>query len=221
LRGSEHGGYLSQPVALPSYAACRMRRPEPSFTRRRRFLLALLGPLAIAAVAPRPALAQGRGEIRGVVTGAESGEPIAGARVAVASPARVTRTSERGAYVLRDLPAGRYEVTVTALGRQPRLDSVSVVGGGTARLDVVLAQGSLMLSSVVVSATRTVENAGKVASTVNRSTSGPAEWWPFVSPCDSSGTLPLLVARSDRRCSYTLMMSRSVFIREKVASVSS
>ena len=115
-----------------------MRPPDPSTTRR-----SLLALLAIATVILSPsAAAQGRaGDVRGRVTRSESGTPIAGARVAVSSPARAVLTSERGTYVLRDLPAGRYEVTVTALGRQPRRDSVAVQTGQTTTLDVAMARG--------------------------------------------------------------------------------
>jgi outer membrane receptor protein involved in Fe transport len=125
--------------------------------------------LALAALLLPPAAeAQSRGgDVRGTVTGAESGAPIASARVAVASPARAAITSERGGYLLRDLPAGRYEVVVTALGRRPSRDTVTVVAGRATTLDVALAEGSLMLCSVIVSATRTPMAANAVASTVN------------------------------------------------------
>jgi iron complex outermembrane receptor protein len=107
------------------------------------------------------------GDIRGVVTSAEARAPIHNARIAVASPARAALTNERGAYSLRDLPAGRYEVVVTALGREPRRDSVTVRAGQGTTYDVSLSQGSLLLSSIIVSATRTPTAADRVASTVN------------------------------------------------------
>ena len=129
-------------------------------------LVASLAALAPSAATPLGAQSRG-GDLRGTVTIAESGAPIARARVAVASPARSAVTSERGGYLLRDLPAGRYELVVTALGRQPRRDTVSVAAGGTTTHDVALAEGSLMLSSVIVSATRTPMPANVVASTVN------------------------------------------------------
>src|SRR4051812_17521417 len=127
---------------------------------------AVVALLALASALPLGAQTR-VGSVRGVVTGLESGAPIASARVAVASPARAALASERGAYVLRDLPAGRYEIVVTALGRKPRRDTVAVESGRTTTHDVALAEGSLMLSSVIVSATRTPAPANVVASTVN------------------------------------------------------
>jgi iron complex outermembrane recepter protein len=122
--------------------------------------------LALGAVA-FPALAQGRGSIRGIVTDENTHAPVAGARVSVQTPARVSVTEERGRYLLRDLPAGRYLVTVTAIGRQPAQREVAVAAGEAATADIAMHRGPLLLSSVIVSATRTPTPASHVASTVN------------------------------------------------------
>ena len=126
-------------------------------------VLLLFGPVAGA-----PLAAQTRsGELRGTVRSAENGSPIAGAHVGLASPARAAIADAAGRYLLRALPAGRYELVVTALGRTPLRDSVVVTDGASVAHDVALRQGSLMLSSVIVSATRTPTTASQVASTVN------------------------------------------------------
>jgi outer membrane receptor protein involved in Fe transport len=128
----------------------------------------LLALVVAATLSAQPLRAQAHaGDVRGVVSRAETRAPLANAHVAVTTPARAAITNERGAYVLRGLPPGRYEVTVTALGRQSARDSVTVREGGTTTLDVALHEGSLMLSSVIVSATRTPTVANRVASTVN------------------------------------------------------
>ena len=62
--------------------------------------------------------AQSGATIRGTVT-SEIKTPINGARVAIDQPPRVALTSANGEYTLRDLPAGSYTVTVTAIGREP------------------------------------------------------------------------------------------------------
>lgn len=111
--------------------------------------------------------AQAAASIRGTVKSAQTGAPVAGARVSVAAPQRVSISDENGAYVLRDLQPGSYLVTITGLGFKPNSARVSVSAGATAAHDVSLAAGSLMLSSVVVSATRTPLDQSKVASTVN------------------------------------------------------
>jgi iron complex outermembrane receptor protein len=113
------------------------------------------------------ALAQQGGDLRGTVTDARTHSAIIGARVAVMTPARVAITDQRGQYTLRDLPAGTYVIMTSAIGRKADSSSVTVTSGGNTTLDVSLKEGSLLLSSVVVSATRTQVEAAKVASTVN------------------------------------------------------
>lgn len=123
--------------------------------------------LALFAARPRSASAQRGGRLHGVVTGADTRDPVAGARVAVGQPERVAVTDSRGAYTIRDLPAGTYAVTVTAIGRRPAVDTVTVTAGEAQSLDVELQVGPLLLSGLVVTATRLPTQANQVASTVN------------------------------------------------------
>lgn len=123
-------------------------------------LIALLGFPPILA-------AQHNGSIQGTITNAQTHLPIARARVSIVGPERVTLTDDRGTYLLRDVPAGTYKVFVSALGRSPDSSSVTVAAGTAATHDVAMTEGSLLLSSVIVSATRTEVEASKVASTVN------------------------------------------------------
>jgi outer membrane receptor protein involved in Fe transport len=111
------------------------------------------------------ALAQ-TGEIRGVVSG-DGGGPLYGARVSVDRPSRVAVSDQSGRYALRQLPAGDYAVTITALGHQLTRRTVTVAAGSATPLDVRLARGPLMLSGVVTSATRSPAEASRVAATVN------------------------------------------------------
>lgn len=114
---------------------------------------------------PRHAAAQRAGDVHGRVTGASG--PVIGARVAIETPARVAIADDRGDYTLRSLPAGHYEVVVTALGYKPARRGVDVTANQSTTLDLSLEQGSLMLSSIVTTATRTPTEANKVATTVN------------------------------------------------------
>jgi iron complex outermembrane receptor protein len=123
--------------------------------------------VAFVIVPARSAFAQGGATITGTVTAAESHAAIYGARVAIDQPPRLAVTSDHGRFTLRDVPAGTYQVTVTAVGRKPSHSTVKATAGQTTTLDVTLEQGSLMLSSVVVSATRTPTEANRVASTIN------------------------------------------------------
>src|SRR4051812_43348444 len=75
--------------------------------------------------------AQQTGTIRGTITTAESRTPIAGARVATASPERIAITDDRGTYVLRDVTAGQRMVHVSAIGRKQDSSSVGVQPGAS------------------------------------------------------------------------------------------
>jgi outer membrane receptor protein involved in Fe transport len=114
-----------------------------------------------------PLSAQSAGAIRGIVTNAETHTPIIGARVALSGRDRTALTDDHGRYVLRDVPAGSQRVITSAIARQSDTSTVAVTANATATFDVSLKQGSLLLSGMVVSATRTASDAAKVASTVN------------------------------------------------------
>ena len=130
---------------------------------RSRLTLALAATVLVAT--SRSAAAQRTGDIRGRITSATG--TVIGARVAIEIPARVAIVDERGDYTLRGLPAGHYDVLVTALGYKPARRGVDVIANQSTTLDVALEQGSLMLSSVVTTATRMPTEASKVATTVN------------------------------------------------------
>ena len=122
---------------------------------------------ALVVLAAPALLAQQGSSIHGTVTNTRTHAPISGARVAIRLPERIAITDERGTYILRDVPAGSYKVYVGAIGRATDSSAVSVRAGASATHDVSLGEGSLLLSSVVVSATRTQEAAARVASTVS------------------------------------------------------
>jgi outer membrane receptor protein involved in Fe transport len=122
--------------------------------------------VAVAAVSPLIAAAQSA-TLQGVVTAAETQRPVAGARVAVGQPARVAITDENGRFTIHDLAPRSYDVSFSALGRTTMVKTVEVAAGAAAELDAELQPGSLMLSSVIISATRTPTEARRVAATVN------------------------------------------------------
>lgn len=120
----------------------------------------------VTATAPATS-AQQAGSLRGTVTSAEKHAPIARARVRIASPEREAIADDAGRFTMRDVPAGSYTVFTTALGMKRDSSTVTVDAGAPTTLDVALQQGSLLLSSVIVSATRSPVEASQVTSTVN------------------------------------------------------
>lgn len=106
------------------------------------------------------------GTIEGTVRSV-AGDALDGARVTVQLPARVTATDPAGRFVLRELPAGHYELTFTAIGHRLVRRGVDVAAGQATTLEVRLERGALMLNGIVTSATRTPAEASRVATTVN------------------------------------------------------
>lgn len=121
--------------------------------------------VSIFSLAPRSVMAQRLGDVSGRITAA--GSPVPGARVAIEMPPRFAIADERGSYILRGLPAGNYDIVVTALSYKSAHRVVTINANESATVDVPLERGSLMLSSVITTATRTPTEASKVATTVN------------------------------------------------------
>ncbi|HEX6573888.1 MAG TPA: TonB-dependent receptor [Gemmatimonadaceae bacterium] len=122
--------------------------------------------LALLAAGATTAEAQGS-SIRGTVTASDTHRPIAGARVSIDQPARVAITDANGRYIIRNIPARDYDVSFSALGAAPQMVRVNAGSGQVAEANAELSPGSLMLSSVIISATRAPTEARRVAATVN------------------------------------------------------
>lgn len=104
-------------------------------------LWGLLGPLV--------AHAQRWGQVEGYVRESLSRQPLPGVTVLVAGTDFGTATGEGGRYTLR-LPEGRYQLRFSAVGYQPRLDSVVVTYNTRTRLDVELVAAQVELEAVTV-----------------------------------------------------------------------
>ena len=133
----------------------------PHKARRRAAFVAV-----VALLGPHLLLAQ-TGALKGVVTAADTHAPVGGACVSLAPPSCAVLTDAHGVYFIRGVPAGAATVTVTASGSEPARDTVTVADGQTATLDVALAPGPLLLSSIVVTATRSPTEAERVATTMD------------------------------------------------------
>ena len=135
----------------------------PTLARRLSVAASLaLTSAAIIVATPSSAAAQRGSSIHGTVTASDTRTPIMGARVSLVSPERVTITSDAGTFILRDVPAGKYTVYASAIGKKPDSSTVTVTAGSSATLDFGLKEGSLLLSGMVVSATRTSVDASQV-----------------------------------------------------------
>jgi outer membrane receptor protein involved in Fe transport len=124
-----------------------------------------LAALLLTACAAR--LAAQTGTLTGQVTASETSRPVAGASVSVAGTSLGTTTDHSGRYRIAGIAPGSYAVTVSARDLQPVTQTVAVRAGEAATADFALAPGSILLSGVVASATRSLEPAQRVTATVN------------------------------------------------------
>jgi len=112
-----------------------------------------------AAMARGAAAGAAAGEVRGVVRLAD-GTPLAGAQVSVQGTQEVAGTERDGHFVLSDVPAGRRELRVRAIGFAPATASVVVRPDTAAELEIALAASTLAFSEVVVTGAGTSSVAG-------------------------------------------------------------
>jgi len=115
--------------------------------RLREFALSLV-PLALATA---PVLAQ-TGTVTGVVQDA-SGQPLAGAQVAIEGTSIGGLSTDAGRYLLNNVAVGDHDITVVLLGYATVTHSVTVLAGETTVRDFELQLTALSMDEIVVTAT--------------------------------------------------------------------
>lgn len=98
------------------------------------------------------------GRLKGVVRDSEKNEPIVGATVLLSHTKIGARADEMGRFEIASIPAGVYEVRISAVGYKPRLRQVEIKGGQTAIMEVHLVATGVSGEEIVVSATRYEQN---------------------------------------------------------------
>jgi hypothetical protein len=107
--------------------------------------------LWLAGGAAEPSDAGGRRTLSGTVVHAVTGAPVAYAAVALDGGERWTVTGEKGAFTLKNVPAGEVTLTVTCLGYAKRTVKVPATGD-VPELAVELSEDNLLLEEVTVTA---------------------------------------------------------------------
>jgi TonB-dependent SusC/RagA subfamily outer membrane receptor len=102
---------------------------------------------------PERASAQATGTIRGKVTDARSGRPLASAQVSVPGTGRGALTNANGDFLMLNIPAGTHNVRVQLIGYSNRGAPATVAEGQTAVVNFSLEQEALALDEVVVTGT--------------------------------------------------------------------
>src|SRR5215218_3812010 len=106
--------------------------------------------LLLAAAKALLALQATDASIVGSVRDAESGEPIAGAVVALPDIDRAVVSDAAGRYTLRAVPAGPQHVSVRRIGYAPRVLHALVPGHGALEIDVAMRAAPVRLAAVEV-----------------------------------------------------------------------
>ncbi len=106
----------------------------------------------VVALSSRTLSAQ-TGVVQGKVTDAATSQPISEARVVVTGTPFGAQTTKDGDYRLTNVRPGKAVISIFRLGYKATVDSVDVVAGQTATLNVAMVQSAINLSEVVVTGT--------------------------------------------------------------------
>ena len=136
-----------------------------SSSRVRFSVLLLAGSLALPAVV----LGQGTGTVRGTITDADGGAPVASAQVVIVGTRLGTLTRASGEYTITGVPTGNQTVRIMRIGYSPVDRVVAVTGGAETVVSVALERAAARLAEVVTTATGDQERRsfGNVVATVN------------------------------------------------------
>jgi len=111
-------------------------------------LMALLG------LCPTVSAAQDSGRIVGRVIDGSTAQPLSSVQVFTSDGALGALTALDGRYVIRNVPAGTYDVTAQLIGYGTKtVTGVTVTSGQSALLDVTLAAQAVALEEIVVTST--------------------------------------------------------------------
>ncbi|HYW51846.1 MAG TPA: TonB-dependent receptor, partial [Gemmatimonadaceae bacterium] len=149
----------------------------------RRFLPGVLASFALAVTA----VAQ-NGSLTGRVTSRDNGRFLTGARVTVSEGARTVATGtsgEAGQYVITNIGAGTYIVTVSRIGYQlQRFPGTVVRAGQPTTVNVAMDEIPTQLNAVVTTASRRPEKALDAPATLSVVTSEVIERRPTIGVAD-------------------------------------
>ena len=119
-------------------------------TRFFKTVLMLGAVVAFLASATAPAMAQGTGTIRGVVTEAGSGNPIVGVQIHVLETRFTAITDENGAYQIVNVPVGNVDLRVRMIGYSRASANANLTANLPLELNFQMRQSVIALEAVVV-----------------------------------------------------------------------
>ena len=94
------------------------------------------------------------GRLLGTVTDALSNAPVTAAAVSLRGRSQEVQTNRQGGFILSEVPAGVYELSVRHLGYAPLRHMVNVVRGATTDIQIGLVPAPLEMEPLVATAVR-------------------------------------------------------------------
>ena len=118
---------------------------------QRRKMALVLKLAALLLFVPAALLAQETGKLQGRVADAASGQPIAGAQIAIAGTRLGNITNAEGFYFINNVPAGVHDITVQFIGYQAvTVRTQRVLAGQTITVDFRMQQSAVQIAPLEI-----------------------------------------------------------------------
>lgn len=113
----------------------------------------LIGMIIMGCIFISPAYGQ-TGSVRGVVTDAETGEPVIGVSIGIAGTTLGDATENDGSFFINLIPPGDYNLVTSSVGYGSHITEINVVAGEVTTIKKSLKASSTQLGEVVVTGLR-------------------------------------------------------------------
>jgi len=144
-------------------------------------VLQIMSLAGLAALCAAPLCAQETGSVSGRVTDQATQQPLSGVSVTVANRSALTRAD--GRYLVTAVPAGTHTLQTRMIGYAPAPRSVTIAGGETLVVDLVLTGQAVDLSEIVVTGYGE-QRLGNVTGAVSKLTTEEFNTGRIISPAE-------------------------------------
>lgn len=110
--------------------------------------------------------AQDTGSIKGIITEV-NGMPLSGATVYIKALDKGTVTDFDGNYIIENIAPGTYDVSVSYIGYETSIQSVTVTAGSATTLNTSIKESDTVLNQVIITANKQPQKITDVPATVN------------------------------------------------------
>ena len=90
----------------------------------------------------------------------EKRQPLAGVSVYLQGTVRGVQSDREGTYILKDIPAGTYQLVISQVGFQKFMQEINLLTGTKQEVDVVLQEAMVELGEFSISASRGIQGQG-------------------------------------------------------------